>query len=99
MHLSYLIILPSAGVIVTYAVFLLFIFGQLYRLWSGLAQWLGPRTKGGGVPGSRPGRVVVRCGLEQVTFPQLRLYICSYLVEIKSSTELMLIVEDGSNFK
>ena len=36
---------------------------------GGLGQWLAPRSTGRGVPGSRPSRVVVRCGLEQVTFP------------------------------
>ena len=35
---------------------------------GGLAQWLASRTTYQGVPGSRPGRVVVSCGLEQVTF-------------------------------
>ena len=44
----------------------------------------------------RPGRVAARCGLEQITFPKLNLYkcihICSNLVAIKSSTELMLII-------
>ena len=34
----------------------------------GLAQWLASRTTDQGVPGSRPGGVAVRCGLEQVTF-------------------------------
>ena len=38
------------------------------ELWGGLAQWLAQRTTDHGVPGSRPGRVAVRCGLEQVTF-------------------------------
>ena len=35
---------------------------------GGLAQWLASRTTDLGVPGSRPGQVAVRCGLEQVTF-------------------------------
>ena len=35
---------------------------------GGLAQWLASRTTDQGVPGSRPGRVAVRYGLEQVTF-------------------------------
>ena len=35
---------------------------------GGLAQWLASRTTDQGVPGSRPGRVAVRCGLEQVKF-------------------------------
>ena len=35
---------------------------------DGLAQWLVSRTTEQGVPGSRPGRFAVRCGLEQVTF-------------------------------
>ena len=35
---------------------------------GGLTQWLAPRTKDQGVPGSRPGRDTVCCGLEQVTF-------------------------------
>ena len=35
---------------------------------GGLAQWLATRTKDKGVPCSSPGRVAVRCGLEQVTF-------------------------------
>ena len=35
---------------------------------GGLAQWLASWTRDQGVPGSRPGRVAVRCGLEQVTF-------------------------------
>ena len=34
----------------------------------GLAQWLASRTSDQGVPGSSPGGVAVRCGLEQVTF-------------------------------
>ena len=37
---------------------------------GGLVQWLALMTKSKdqGVPGSRPGLVAVRCGLEQVTF-------------------------------
>ena len=35
---------------------------------DGLAQWLASWTTDQGVPGSGPGRVVVRCGLEQVTY-------------------------------
>ena len=35
---------------------------------GGLAQWLASRTTDQGVPGSRPDRVAVRCGLEQVIF-------------------------------
>ena len=35
---------------------------------GGLAQWSALRTTDQGVSGSRPGRVAVRCGLEQVTF-------------------------------
>ena len=35
---------------------------------GGLAQWLASRTTDQGVPGSSPGRVAVRCDLEQVTF-------------------------------
>ena len=35
---------------------------------GGLVQWLASRTTDKGVPGSRPGCVAVRCGLEQVTF-------------------------------
>ena len=35
---------------------------------SGLVQWLVSRTTDQGVPGSRPGRGTVYCGLEQVTF-------------------------------
>ena len=35
---------------------------------SGLAQWLASQTTDQGVPGSRPGRGTVCCGLEQVTF-------------------------------
>ena len=35
---------------------------------GGLAQWLVLRTTDQGVPGSRPGRVPGRCGLEQVIF-------------------------------
>ena len=31
-------------------------------------QWIASRTMDQGVPGSRPGRVAVCCGLEQVTF-------------------------------
>ena len=31
-------------------------------------QWLASRTTDQGVPSSRPGRVAVRCGLEQVAF-------------------------------
>ena len=37
-------------------------------LWGGLAQWIASRSTDQGVPFSRPGRVAVRCGLEQVTF-------------------------------
>ena len=36
---------------------------------GGPAQWLESRTTDQGVPGSWPGRVAVRCGLEQVTLP------------------------------
>ena len=36
--------------------------------WGGLGQWLASRTMDQGVPGSRPGRSTVCCGLEQVTF-------------------------------
>ena len=36
--------------------------------WDGLAQWLASRTTNQGVPGSRPDRGTVCCGLEQVTF-------------------------------
>ena len=35
---------------------------------SGPAKWLAPRTTDQGVPGSRPGRCTVCCGLEKVTF-------------------------------
>ena len=35
---------------------------------GGMAQGLASRTTDQGVPGSRPGRVAVRCGLEQVRF-------------------------------
>ena len=35
---------------------------------GGLAHWLASRTTDKGVPGSRPGRGTVCCGLEQVTF-------------------------------
>ena len=35
---------------------------------GGLAQWLVSRTTDQGVPGSRPGLVPLRFGLEQVTF-------------------------------
>ena len=35
---------------------------------GGLAQWLASRTTDQAVPGSRPGRGTVCCGLEQVTF-------------------------------
>ena len=35
---------------------------------SGLRQWLASRTTGQGVPGSRPNRGTVCCGIEQVTF-------------------------------
>ena len=38
------------------------------ELGGGLAQWLASRNMDQGVPGSRPGRVAVCCGLEQVTF-------------------------------
>ena len=31
-------------------------------------QWLASRTMDQGVPGSRPGRSTVCCGLEQITF-------------------------------
>ena len=65
--------------------------------WGGLAQFVAYRTVGRAVPGSILVRGVVCCDLdlEQVTFPQLSMYICvicSYLVTIQSSTELMLIV-------
>ena len=36
--------------------------------WGGLAQWLASQTTDQGVPGSRPGRGTVCCGLEQVAF-------------------------------
>ena len=35
---------------------------------SGMAQCLAPHSMDRWVPGSRPGRVAVHCGLEQVTF-------------------------------
>ena len=35
---------------------------------GGQAQWLATRTTDQGVPGSRPSRVTVRFGIEQVTF-------------------------------
>ena len=38
------------------------------HMWGGLAQWLASRTTDQGVPGSRPGRGTVCCGLEQVKF-------------------------------
>ena len=38
------------------------------NLWGGLSQWLASRTMDQGVPGSRPGRGTVCCGLWQVTF-------------------------------
>ena len=37
-------------------------------LGGGLAQWLASRTMDQGVPGSRPGRVAVQCGIEKVAF-------------------------------
>ena len=40
---------------------------MLIACWGGLAQWLASRTTDQGVPGSRPGRGTVSCGLEQVT--------------------------------
>ena len=39
---------------------------------------------GRGVPGSRPSRVAVRCGLEQVTFPPL---LSTALMEIKGFSQ------------
>ena len=38
---------------------------------GGLAQWLASRTTDKWVPGSRSGRVAVRCGLEQVSVVKL----------------------------
>ena len=38
------------------------------KIGGGLAQWLASQTTDQGVSGSRPGRVAIRCGLEQVTF-------------------------------
>ena len=35
---------------------------------GGRAQWLASRTTDQVVPGSNPGLVAVRCGIEQVTF-------------------------------
>ena len=35
---------------------------------GGLAQWLASQTTDQGVTGSRPGRVAIRCGLDEVTF-------------------------------
>ena len=44
-------------------------FGHLFPYQSSrLSQLLSSRTPDQGVPGSRTGRVAVRCGLEQVTF-------------------------------
>ena len=43
--------------------------------WGGLAQWLAPWTLSRGITGSSPVQVTVRCGIEQVTFPQLNLCI------------------------
>ena len=36
--------------------------------WGGPVHWLASRTTDQGVPGSRPGRGTVCCGIEQVTF-------------------------------
>ena len=44
------------------------VFFANFSIRVGLAQWLASRTTDLMVPGSRPGRVAVRCGLEQVTF-------------------------------
>ena len=41
---------------------------HLFGYRGGLAQWLASRTTDQGVPGSRPGRGTVCCGLKQVTF-------------------------------
>ena len=64
---------PIANWIMQYNVFiltnsLLFISDTCVHKRSGLAQWLASRTMDQGVPGSRPGRGTVCCGLEQVTF-------------------------------
>ena len=50
------------------------------RLGGGLAQWLASQTTNQWVPGSRPGRVAVRYGLEQVTFT-----LCLVLVKPRKS--------------
>ena len=46
----------------------LLFFSASLNLRGGLAQLLASQTTDQGVPGSRPGQVAVRCGLEQVTF-------------------------------
>ena len=48
--------------------------------WGGLAQWLASRTTDQGVPGLRPGRGTVCCGLGQVTVTH-----CSVLVKPRKS--------------
>ena len=61
-HLSF-----SEHTLYTYLCFRL-LSGVYSRGFWGLAQWLASRTTDQGVPGSRPGRSTVCCGLEQVTF-------------------------------
>ena len=39
------------------------IFSVRMSVGGGLVQWLASRTSDQGVPGSRPGRVAIRCGL------------------------------------
>ena len=49
-------------------------------MWGGLAQLVVHQTLGGGVPGSSPARDAIHCGLEQVTFLHLIVYICIYVL-------------------
>ena len=51
-----------------------------------LAQWLASRTTDQGVPGSRPDRGTVCCGLEQVTFTY-----CLVLVKPQEAVDGRLI--------
>ena len=56
---------------------------------GGLAQWLASQTTDQGVPGSRPGRIVVRCGCEQVTFTP-----CLILVKTQKAVNIRLTWTD-----
>ena len=65
------------------------VYYYIYARGGGLAQWLASRTTDQGVSGSRPGRVAIRFGLEQVTFTP-----CLELVKQRMAVDVRLTWTD-----